>query len=251
MPVLLWSQATGLVAALVAIPFLSHATLTPSSAIYGALAGIVGASGLFVLYRGIANTVVAVVSPVSALVGAVVPMVFGLLAGEEPSTVALCGAGLCLPATFLLAFESGGGTSRAVVRSALLHGVAAGAGFGAFFILLSLTGEGTGLWPLVSARAATLLLAGAYLVSRRESLAISQGNRLIVILTGLLDMAANIAFLLAARAGMLSLVTAVVGLYPGPTVILARVVFGERLCKVRTAGVVLAIVGVVLIGYGG
>lgn len=251
MPVLAWSQATGLVVALVAIPFLAEAALTPSAALYGALAGLFGASGLFVLYRGIANTVVAVVSPVSALVGAVVPMAFGLLAGEEPSAVALCGAALCLPATVLLAFERHGAGSRTVVRSALLHGVAAGAGFGAFFILLSLTGEGTGLWPLVSARSATLLLAMAYLVGRRESPVISVGNRPIVLLTGILDMAANIAFLLAARAGMLSLVTAVVGLYPGPTVLLARFVFGERLCKVRSAGVVLAIIGVVLIGYGG
>ena len=68
--------------------------------------------------------------------------------------------------------------------------------------------------------------------------------------TGALDMGANIAFLLAARSGMLSVSAAVAALYPGPTVLLARFVLRERLGPLRIAGLLLALVGVALISAG-
>ncbi len=63
----------------------------------------------------------------------------------------------------------------------------------------------------------------------------------------MLDMGANIAFLLASRRGLLSTAAVVTSLYPGPTVLLALVVFRERLGLSRAAGLVLALVGVALI----
>jgi drug/metabolite transporter (DMT)-like permease len=63
-------------------------------------------------------------------------------------------------------------------------------------------------------------------------------------------MGANIAFLLASRTGMLSIAAAVAALYPGPTVLLARLVMHERITALRIAGLALALAGVALISAG-
>jgi drug/metabolite transporter (DMT)-like permease len=69
----------------------------------------------------------------------------------------------------------------------------------------------------------------------------------IVLLSGALDMGANIAFLLASRLGLLTITAVVTSLYPGPTVLLAVLLFGERLGIARVLGLVLALAGVACI----
>jgi len=86
--VLVVSQLAGTVLAAAALPLFAAATPTGSEMIWGAAAGLGGAVGLIALYRGIATTVVAVVSPTSALVGAILPVAFGVISGERPSVAA-------------------------------------------------------------------------------------------------------------------------------------------------------------------
>ena len=260
--VMVVSQLAGGLAALAAIPFLGPASPTAADLLWGVAAGLCGAVGLVALYRGIAETPVAVVSPVSALAGALVPMAFGLVLGERPSPLAWAGTALCLPAAVLLSVETGGGggaAGRAAVRRGLLLGLAAGAGFGAFFIAMSRTPASSGLWPLVAARATSVSAALLVVaIGRRRSVSRGAGGRLAVAARdlgwvlggGLLDMGANIAFLLAARSGMLVLVTVITATFPGPTVLLARLVMRQRLGPARSAGLAMAIAGVALIGAG-
>ena len=67
---------------------------------------------------------------------------------------------------------------------------------------------------------------------------------------GMLDMAANAIYLLAARRGLLALVAVLSALYPASTVVLARLVLHERLTRTQIGGLALAGVGVVLIATG-
>jgi drug/metabolite transporter (DMT)-like permease len=55
----------------------------------------------------------------------------------------------------------------------------------------------------------------------------------------------------AARHGLLSVVSVLATLYPVVTVLLARVVLGERVQRTQDAGVLVALAGVVLITAGG
>jgi drug/metabolite transporter (DMT)-like permease len=71
-----------------------------------------------------------------------------------------------------------------------------------------------------------------------------------LVLLGLLDQAATVLFILATRQGLLSLVAVLVSLYPASTVLLARVILGERLGGLQLGGVACAAVGVVLIAVG-
>ncbi len=65
--------------------------------------------------------------------------------------------------------------------------------------------------------------------------------------SGAIDAIANICYVAAARAGMLGLAVVLTSLYPGVTVLLARLVLGERLRPVQQAGLGLAALGIVLV----
>ena len=271
------SQLAGILAALAAAPLVGPNSPSAADLLWGGAAGLFGALGLGFLYYGIGRGVVAIVSPLSALAGVLVPMAFGLILGEAPSALAWGGAALCLPATFLLTWEglpapgggSGGGagmnappggeggTGRADrpeglsgTRASFLYGLLAGIGFGGFFIAVSRPGDGAGLWPLVAARCVSILAMGAAAVYLGRPLRILPGGRRMVLSAGLFDMGANIAFVLAARSELLVLVTVVTALYPAPTVLLARVFMGQRLGGFRKAGLLLAVAGAALIGAG-
>jgi drug/metabolite transporter (DMT)-like permease len=241
------SQAVGL---LLALAFLAAAgTPFPGAGdlAWGVCAGVMGALGLITLYRGLASSVVAIVSPVSALVSAILPAIYGLAVGERLSGLTLAGSALCVPAILLLSWGGAGGGERKAIRSAFLQGCLAGLGFGGFFIAVSRTSQASGLWPLVASRCASIAVVTVSMVVARKGLKLLRASRVSALGSGLADMGANIFFLLATRAGPLALVSVVSSLYPAPTVLLGRAFLGQRIPPVRAIGLVLALAGVALI----
>jgi drug/metabolite transporter (DMT)-like permease len=85
---------------------------------------------------------------------------------------------------------------------------------------------------------------------RREPLKLRPASLGFAATAGLLDMGANIAFLLASRSGLLMLSSAITSLYPAPTVILAWIFLKQRLSWPRMAGLAMAIAGCALIAIG-
>ena len=140
------------------------------------------------------------------------------------------------------AFERQGGYTYDLRIRQILSGL----GFAGFFILISRAAPPSGLWPLVAARLASLSALLVVSVATRRPIRLEPASRLTATLAGLLDMAANILYVLAARSGLLALVAVVVSLYAGPTVLLAHLVLGERLARWRLAGLALAIASVAL-----
>ena len=249
--VLVFSQLVGLLIAVSAALALRQGLPAPADILWGAAAGVCGAAGLAALYRALATTPVAVASPVAAVTGSVIPVLIGLALGERPGALAWAGMGLAVPAIVLLAASPAASPAdhprKRIARGAILLGTAAGVGFGIFFFAISRTSSASGLWPLAAARLATITLVVFAAVLTRRSLRPSRGGLLIVLLCGALDMGANIAFLLAARIGLLSITAVVTSLYPGPTVLLALLVYRERLTVPRVLGLTLALAGVALI----
>jgi len=246
--VLAISQAVGLALALAASAFLGVGLPGPVDLLWGALGGVCGAFGLAALYTALANTVVAVASPTAAVVGAGIPVILGVAAGERPGALAWIGIALAVPAIALLTSgPAGAARGGGAARRAALLGLAAGLGFGLFFFAVSRTSRGSGLWPLLAARLSTISLIALFALFTGRSLRVSRTNIPLLLLSGTLDMGANIAFLLASRAGMLTIAAVIASLYPGPTVLLAWMVFRERLTGMRLAGLALALAGVALI----
>ncbi len=247
LPVMVFSQLVGLVLATGAAFVLGDPLPRLEDAAWGVVAGACGAAGLGALYTAIASSPVAVASPVAAVVGAAIPVFLGVATGERPSGVAWLGITLALPAIVLLTAGRSGQRVPGAARRAALLGTMAGVGFGLFFFVISRTSHESGLWPLVAARFSTIAVVALFAAVTRRSLRPSLAAIPILLLSGALDMGANVAFLLASRLGLLTIAAVVSSLYPGPTVLLAFIVFKERLGVARIAGLALALAGVALI----
>jgi drug/metabolite transporter (DMT)-like permease len=159
------------------------------------------------------------------------------------------GVALALPAILLISRVRGEGpVSVATARRALLLGSLAGALFGVFGILISRTADGSGLWPLVGARAASIPTISVLALAAGRPL-IAEGRALWIAMTaGGTDMLANM-FLLSAlhEPGLVSLVILISSLYPAFTVLLARLVLEERIGPTQMLGLVMAGLGIGLI----
>ncbi|MGO9308556.1 MAG: EamA family transporter [Spirochaetia bacterium] len=245
--VLLFSQLVGILVAVTAALAFRQPLPGPADLLWGAAAGICGAAGLASLYSALARTPVAVASPVAAVTGAAIPVVLGLVIGERPGSLAWVGIALAAPAIVLLAAGPAAHAQKGAARRGAFLGTAAGIGFGMFFFTISRTSSGSGLWPLAAARLSTVSLVAVVALLSRSTLRPSREGFSIVLLSGALDMGANIAFLLASRRGLLSITAVITSLYPGPTVLLAVLVFRERLTLPRALGLVLALAGVACI----
>jgi drug/metabolite transporter (DMT)-like permease len=229
------AQIAGLVALLPAA-FLVPGHISSAALGLGAIAGVGGMSGLLLYMRGLAVGPMGVVAPLSAVVGAGLPLVAGVLGGERPGVVGWLALGVALVA---IALASAGSRGDAAAGAGLVYGLGAGVGFGLFFVALDLTPDGSGLWPLVAGRVVSVaLLAVALLSPARRGPLHGLG---LMLLCGVLDTAANVLFLLATRTGTLSVSGVLVSLYPVVVVLLARFVLRERLTGLQLTGVGLAL----------
>jgi drug/metabolite transporter (DMT)-like permease len=129
------------------------------------------------------------------------------------------------------------------------YGAAAGAGFGLFFLCLKNAGQAGVLWPVaVSRTAGTLIAFGIALATRtRPWRRAGGGTGAIALVSGAVDAAANVCYVLATRVGLFGLAVVITSLYPGMTVLLARWLLGERMRWLQRAGLLLAATGVVLL----
>ncbi|GAA4223441.1 hypothetical protein GCM10023075_16710 [Streptosporangium album] len=242
------SQTAGLALVAVLLPFLPG-ILTARGAAWGVAAGLSGAAGLVLFYRALATGVMSVVAPITATASAVLPVLFGLATGDRPQPVALGGVALALAAIVLV----GRGSSPAAAgraRGPVLTSLAAGAGFGGFFVLLAQAPDDSGMWPLFGARLASITVVALLALGTRRTLRPGPGALHIIVAAGILDMVANVLFMLAQQRGMLSLVAVVVSLYPASTLLLARQVLDERLTAVQMAGIGCTLTAVALIAAG-
>lgn len=213
----------------------------------GAGAGAGALLGLVLLYRGLAVGAMSIVAPITAVGAAVLPVGWGLATGERPGTLALVGVVIALVAVALVASPSVDGPPIANRSREITLALVAGVGFGAVFILFGDTAKASGLWPLLSGRAVSTIVLLLVFAARRTDVSMRPGTRRSVIGTGVLDVAANAMYLIAARIGLVSLVAVLSSLYPASTVVLARVVLDERVTRRQAVGLGLTVAGVALI----
>lgn len=187
-----------------------------------------------------------VLSPVTALVSAVLPVIRGLAKGERLTTYALVGIPLALVAVVLVSAAPGVGSVRPS-RNALILAIGAGTAIAAQLICLHQVPTDSGLGPLIIGRAvSSALMLGAALVLRSQ-LGATRPPAALCAAAGALDSLANLAFLLAVRSGDLSVVAVITALYPAATVLLARTVLAERIHRSQIVGLAAAGVAVSLL----
>jgi len=214
--------------------------------VWGVLAGVGGGVGIAALYAGLAVGRMGVVSPISAVIGASVPVLAGFAQGERPGAPALTGVVCAFVAVALVSANAE--TMRLSWREpGLAPAILSGIGIGVLYVGLAHGHADAGLARIAAARVASLLLLVSYALARRESLRRAPGAVAVILLAGALDMSANVLYVLATGRGLLAIVAVLTSLYPASTVFLAWAVLKERLTGSQWAGVALAACGVVLI----
>ncbi|HEY7762988.1 MAG TPA: DMT family transporter [Actinomycetota bacterium] len=217
----------------------------------GALGGLAGAVGLASLYRGLAVGRMSIIAPIAALSGGV-PVIVGFLQGERPAAVQLAGMALA-GAGVLLAVrvpEPPDVVERRGTRGVGLALMAA-LFLGLFVTSLDAAGEASALWASLMVRVVSVPLFVIAAIATARHARRPTGKELgILVGVGAGDNAANVMFALAARQGLLTLVSVLGSLYPVATVLLARWFLHERLARWQVGGVVAAFTGVALIAAG-
>ncbi|MFH8515155.1 EamA family transporter [Streptomyces gelaticus] len=213
---------------------------------WGAASGVASAAAFAMLYRTLAIGPMNVLSPVTALVSAALPVVVGLLQGEHLGAAGLLGLPLALTAVVLVSAGHGAGAARPS-RTALLLALGAGAAIALQLVFLHQAPSDSGVAPLIVGRAVSsaITLTAAGLLRRR--LGPERPAYAMAATAGVLDSVANLLFLLAVRSGDLTVVAVITALYPAGTVLLARGVLAERIHRGQLVGLGTAAVAVGLL----
>ena len=240
------SQGVGFVVLLAILPFFPGET-TRLDYLWGALAGVAGGAGLALLYRALAIGKMGVVSPITAVLAASLPLGVGLFRGEHLSAMQICGVALALVAIALVSRSNEAGGSAGFSTAGLREAVFSGVLIGVFYVFISYSQAAAGLHGLLAARVASTLFLLLVAAVTRTDLAPKRATFGLIALGGALDMTANALYVLATFHGYLSIAAVLTSLYPASTVFLARAVLKERLNSVQKSGVALALASVGMI----
>jgi len=249
------NQVVGLVPLTVYLLLLSEQTPDGRDIALSAAAGLASVAGLGLLFGGFAVGRMAVVAPVSAGVGGLVPIAWGLLQGERPSAIALVGAAITLSAAVFLARSEAEGVPDEIKhgddRVASLMAVGAGLAFGVILVTFSETDGDVGLWPpMVAHFVAVPTLVLGHLIARRPLLPPAGAGK-VMVASGFFDATAVSLLLIALQQDeLVSLVAPAANLYPAGTVLLATLVLKERLRAGQVVALAAAALGLVLLAQG-
>lgn len=264
------AETTSAALLLCVVPFISSQAPSLTSVFWGIAAGASGVAGALALYLGFRYAAFNVASSISAVGSAAFSVLAGVALGEQPGALALAGIVLALPAIVAVSVPAGepppdsassgppSDGSGAVVHPGrhphaigVVLGLAAGAGFGMFFIGLNEAGSVNDLWPIVISQLAAMVTVTCVAAATRDLRLPPVGARRLSLLTGVLSAVGTSMFFLSTHHGLLAVTAVITSLYPALTIVLARVVSGERLTALRIIGLSLAAVSVTLIAVGG
>jgi drug/metabolite transporter (DMT)-like permease len=177
-------------------------------------------------------------------------VIVGVATGDSLSVLVSVGLAVTVVGVILASREAHEEEQQAAAgRLSIALALLAAIGFGSYFVLSDAAADDSILWFLVLSRVIPVPLLIAVAAWRhlphppvRSAVALVAG--------GTLDCGATGLYALANTKGALSIVSVVGSLYPVATVVLARVVLGERIRPVQRAGVVAALAGVAMIASG-
>ncbi len=211
--------------------------------LWGGVSGVSGALGLIAFYSALSIGRMGIIAPVSAVLTAGIPVLFSAYTQGLPTLLQVGG--------FVLALFAIGLVSRPERTKGRPKGIGlallAGCGFGCFFVLISRVNPSATFWPLAVARLTSVLVLLLMIGMRRQKVLPKKTVTLLVILAGVLDALGNAFFVLAAHAGRLDVAAILSSLYPAATVVLAALVLRERMTRIQTLGILLALIAIPMI----
>lgn len=242
------AAVTGLVVFSMSLPFLGG-SWSSDAVLLGAASGVAGAIAIGLLYACLAIGPMSILSPLTAVVSAIVPLTYGLIGGERLGPIGYVALAIALVAIVLVGFVPEKNAVRPSLRGVVMA-IGSGIAIGVFLILIDATPYDSGIVPLVVNRATnstimfTLVGVLAIIAWRRGSgpaHGVWRSGLALAVGCGVLDAIANAGLLLGVRLGELSVISVLTALYPAGTIILAAIVLKERIAWLQYVGLVLAI----------
>jgi drug/metabolite transporter (DMT)-like permease len=244
-----WSGLSGLALLLSASLFMG-ADYNSNSILCGIIGGVASAFAMTCLYAALAIGPISILSPLSAVVMAIVPMIIGFARGDRFSFWGWLALGAILVAVVLVGFVPGDDVRLPSIKGLLL-GLGAGVGMSAVLLALAAAPKDSGLASPAILRGVSASLLGLFMLLSLRRGQKTEGTDarpkapariwLAVMATGFLDSSANVFFTIASRQGALSVVSVLTALYPLGTIILARIFLKEKIARSQMFGIILAL----------
>jgi drug/metabolite transporter (DMT)-like permease len=250
------ASLSGLVILLLLLPFMGG-TFSGSAFFWGLMGGLSSVVALLCLYASLALGPISIISPLGALVSAIVPAIIGVsFLGESFSLLGWVAIAVALVAVVLVGFVPGENVTLPKPRAILLA-IGAGIGIGIAVSSLARSPHDSGIAPIIVMRTTAALLLGAIvLIAALRNKTSSAGDArtpitsrvlLTIAAAGSLDAGANIFFTLASRSGSLTVVGVLTALYPLGTILLARLVLKEHVATTQKIGIALTLTASLLL----
>jgi drug/metabolite transporter (DMT)-like permease len=247
--VLAVSQAVGLAGVFVWVIVSGEAFPGVPELLPAAGAGIAALVGLGALYRGFAIGAMGIVAPISAA-SPLVPLAVDATKGDIPTLVQWLGIVLALVGIVTLSREASGVTGGSRIAAGAGLAVVAALGFGLFVVGIDAGADESAPWAVVAARAAAVPLAVIAALVTSTSLRPPRALLPMLVAIGIFDTGANVLVATATTHGAAGVVAVLSALYPLTTILLARVVLGERLSAAKRLGGAVALGGAALVAAG-
>jgi drug/metabolite transporter (DMT)-like permease len=223
---------------------LRHAPIPPANGIAWVMAaGFLGGSALAVFYKALSVGKMGLTAPVSALVGAAIPTMVGIVHDGLPGQLTILGFLLAAMGIWLISrVEDGGGRPEGLGLA-----VISGLGFAGFFLCVKQAGDISALWAAGFSRLASLLATGSIVLATRQFQPLVRAGIGLGILAGALDSTGSAMFVRASQSGRLDTAVVISSLYPAVTVLLARFLLNEHVSRWRMVGLLAALLAVPMI----
>ena len=229
--------------AIITVAMLSGSPAPGLANVSWALAGgALGGSALALFYRALAAGNMGLIAPISAILAAAIPAVFGIFVEGVPHRVQLAGFVLAALGIWLISRSDQAGRPQGIGLA-----VIAGIGFAGFYICARQAGTGSALWLAASSRVAAFVCTATWALATKSFHPAQPASLRWGMVAGLIDVSGSVLFFRSLQTGRLDTAVVLASLYPVITVVLARIVLKEQFTRWKIAGMVAALAAVPLI----
>lgn len=207
-------------------------------------AGACGGVSLAFFYRALSQGNMGLAAPVSAVLGAAIPTLFGVFTEGFPGTLPIAGFVLALAGIWLVSRPEGGSRPKGLLLATL-----AGFGFALFYIFMRQAGSGAALWLAACSRGSSFVFTGIITLVGRKFSPTYPAGFIWALFAGCVDVTGTALFVRASQTGRLDAAVVVTSLYPTITILLARIFLHERFTLWRTIGMITALASVAMISW--
>jgi drug/metabolite transporter (DMT)-like permease len=226
--------------------------------VWGILAGVAGGLSLTAFYMALARGAMGVPAALSGLLAAAIPAVVSSVVEGSSGGLRWAGFVVAAVAIWMIAAGPPVSGSESKDRKTFWLAIGGGAGFGFYFVALRMANSLGVVWPMALARVGSIATCGVLWLLLRASAAVHEeapwklrGVAAWAIGVAALDTAGNMLFVAATQRGRLDVAAVLASLYPASTILLAAWRLHERPTRRQWAGMVTALIAVLLITLRG